>query len=168
MQVAVVSDTHLHTVNRELENLYERFMAGADVLIHLGDMVGEEVNGFFCRHPRFYSVRGNCDFGGWAQEIPATRTLTLDGFRIGAAHGWGPRSLVWKGVADSFGPGYDLVFYGHTHKRDHRRIPEGPLVINPGSLMAPRDGMAGLAIIHLNPGDLPEAIWIDAEPEPAV
>lgn len=166
MQVAVISDTHQYAVNRELENLYERFMAGADVLIHLGDMVGEEVNGFFHQHPRFYSVRGNCDFGSWAQEVPVTRTLSLDGFRIGAAHGWGPRSAVWKSVLDSFGPGYDLILYGHTHARDQKIIPGGPMVINPGSLMAPRDGLPGLAILHLHPKILPEVAWVDVEPDP--
>lgn len=165
MQLAVISDTHLHAVNPELENLYKRFMAGADVLIHLGDMVGEEVNSFFHQHPRFFNVRGNCDFGGWAGTVPATRSLELEGFTIGAAHGWGPRSLVWKSVADAFGPGYDFIFYGHTHKRDHRRIPGGPLIINPGSLTSPRDGLAGMAIIRLERGTLPDVAWVDVGQE---
>ena len=164
MHVVVISDTHLHTPDRDLEKLYERFMARADVLIHLGDMVGEEVNGFFHQHPRFYSVRGNCDFGAWATDIPATRTLTIEGFKIGAAHGWGPRSRVWQTVADSFGPGYDLILYGHTHQRDQKIIPGGPMVVNPGSLLAPRDGLPGLAVIRLEDGNEPDVHWIDTGP----
>ncbi len=142
-------------------DLYARSMARADVLIHLGDMVGEEVDGFFHQHPRFFSVRGNCDYGRWAEDIPVTRTLSLEGFTIGAAHGWGPRSAVWKAVADSFGPGYDLVLYGHTHKRDLRSVPGGPRVLNPGSLLAPRDGQAGFAVVRIEPMQPMDISWVD-------
>jgi hypothetical protein len=138
-------------------------MAGADVLIHLGDMVGEEMADFFHQHPRFYSVRGNCDGGLWAMEVPATRTLTLEGCRVGAAHGWGPRELVWKTVADWFGAGYDLILYGHTHKRDERIIPDGPLVLNPGSLLAPRDGLPGMAMLEIEPDTRPVITWVDID-----
>ncbi len=163
MDMVVVSDTHRYAPDRTLMALYERFMAQADVLIHLGDMVGEEVCDFFHHHPRFYPVRGNCDCGRWAADIPVTRTIHLEGFRIGAAHGWGPRSLVGQTVAQCLGPGYDIVLYGHTHQRDCRILPDGPLLLNPGSLLAPRDGLPGCARIRLEPGDTPHVIWIDTE-----
>ncbi len=176
MRLAIISDTHLYTPDRNLAGLYERFLAEADVLIHLGDMVGEEVSAFFQQHPHFYHVRGNCDARMWAENVPITRTMTFEGFNIGAAHGWGPRHLVWQTVARSFGPGYDIILYGHTHMRDCRVLTgstlfeEGVeigrddadiLVVNPGSLLAPRDGQAGCAFIQLHEGKMPEVSWVD-------
>jgi predicted phosphodiesterase len=70
---------------------------------------------------------------------------------------------VWKNVADYFGPGYDLILYGHTHKRDERIIPGGPLVVNPGSLLAPRDGLAGMAMVELEADTRPVITWVDVD-----
>jgi hypothetical protein len=161
MRIVVVSDTHMQVPDKGLAILYDRFFAPADVLVHLGDMVGESLCWFFHQHPHFLAVRGNCDFGLWAEDMPIRRSFILEGIRIGAAHGWGPRSLVWKTVAGAFEPGHDLILYGHTHIRAVHQIPGGPWVCNPGSLCAPRDGKAGFAVIQVEAGMVPDISWVD-------
>ncbi len=161
MRVVLISDTHLHTPDQKMRMLYDRFFARADVLMHLGDMVGEAVCAFLYQHPRFYCVRGNCDHGAWAEDIPVRRSFMLEGCRIGAAHGWGPRSRVWQTVSESFEPGYDLICYGHTHIRASHAVPGGPVVCNPGSLCAPRDGHAGFAEVLLEGGRVADISWVD-------
>jgi len=161
MQIVVVSDTHMQVPDKKMQFVYDRFFVQAEVLVHLGDMVGESLCAFFHQHPRFLCVRGNCDYGGWAEDIPVRRSFVLKGVKIGAAHGWGPRSLVWKTVAESFEPGHDLILYGHTHIRAVHQIPGGPCVCNPGSVCAPRDGKAGFAVIRLEEGMVPDISWVD-------
>jgi predicted phosphodiesterase len=63
-------------------------------------------------------------------------------------------------VAAQF-PDAAIVLYGHTHKRHWERLPDGRWLLNPGSLMWPRDdGPGGLAIMHLGAGD-PQVQWVD-------
>ena len=163
MRIVLISDTHLYAPDKRLQVLYDRFFARADVLLHLGDMVGESVCAFFHQHPDFYCVRGNCDHGSWAEDIPVKRSLVFEGFRIGVAHGWGPRSSVWETVADSFEPGYNLICYGHTHIRASHTLPGGTVVCNPGSLCAPRDCHAGFAVVDLAKEGGVDISWVDVD-----
>lgn len=160
MNVAVMSDTHLECPDRALETVMERYCRQADVLLHCGDCVGEETWAYLNSHPRFYAVQGNCDLPPLRGALPSLREVELDGFRLGMAHGWGPRSRVWATVASQF-PGVDLVCYGHTHIRDWRRLEGGGWILNPGSVFWPRSGMAGLAMLTLKRGHDPTLEWID-------
>ncbi len=157
MRVAVLSDTHLEQVNPAFAALFERYLQPADAVIHCGDVVGEEIEACLRGHNRAWLVRGNCDYG---LQTPASLTLELAGLRLGVAHGWG-RSLVGETVARAFGPGYDLILYGHTHKRDWSRASTGARLFNPGSVSHPRDGQASMAILTLEQNCPPQVQWID-------
>lgn len=159
MIVAVMSDTHLERPDRNLEAVMERYCRQADVLLHCGDAVGEETWAYLNSHPRLYAVQGNCDLPPLRGALPALREVQLAGFRLGMAHGWGPRSQVWSAVLSQF-PGVDLICYGHTHIRDWRRLDDGIWVLNPGSLFWPRAGEGGLALLTLEQGREPCVEWI--------
>lgn len=136
MRLAVISDTHLAAPDERFCAIFDRHLAGADVLLHCGDMIGANLYHYLCSHPRFFCVRGNCDHFTLDHDLPQSlsRELATPGgaLRIGMAHGWGERSSVWVRVAELF-PGHGLICYGHTHRRDWREH-AGGRVLNPGSL----------------------------------
>lgn len=157
MQIAVLSDTHLTQISSAFVSVCKRYLQTADAVIHCGDMVGEEIETYLQTMPNFRAVKGNCDF---RLHIPASLTLQIEGLQIGIAHGWG-RTNVGETVARAFGTGYDLILYGHTHKRDWSKAGTGAYLLNPGSLTEPRDDKAGLAILRLEKNLPPSAEFVD-------
>lgn len=163
MRLAVISDSHLSIPDDHFERVYDRHLAGADALLHCGDMVSAALYHSFCRHPRFIAVRGNCDHFVLDHDLPQTRSaeLSLDSgrvVRIGMAHGWGERSTVWQRVAELF-PGHDLVCFGHTHRRlwtEH----QGSYLLNPGSLAE-----GSLALIDVADYGGLTCTFVDVNPE---
>lgn len=134
MKIAVVSDTHLGDLPAWLDRVYEQYLGPADVLVHCGDITSYRVWSWLMRHDRFICVRGNCDWDALlVQELQPMVTATVGPLTVGVAHGWGQRSQVAHTVVDAFGPGYDLICYGHTHRRDWSVV-DGTRVLNPGSL----------------------------------
>ena len=158
MIVAVISDTHLESPDRYLDAVFRKYCLPADALLHCGDCVGEETWAFLNTHPHFFAVQGNCDLPPLTGALPVLREVELNGFTIGMAHGWGPRSQVGATVAAQF-DGVDLVCYGHTHIRDWRMI-GGARLLNPGSVFWPRSGEGGLARLILEKKREPKVEWI--------
>lgn len=153
MLVAVISDTHLFEPSRWFRRVFEEHLAPADAVIHCGDVTGPGMLAFLeASHPHFHGVRGNmCDLpsGGLSDRL----SVELAGFRVGAAHGWGPRSEVPLRVAEAFGPDYDVVCFGHTHR--YTWLCHGTTwLLNPGAL---QEGEGSFALLTLSPGKEPEA-----------
>lgn len=161
MIVAVLSDTHMKRPSARLANAYDRYCQRADMVLHCGDIVGEETWAFLNAHHAFYAVLGNCDASILYGTVPILREVEAAGFRIGMAHGWGPRGHVAAAVAAEF-QNVDLICYGHTHIRDWG-FRDNVWMLNPGSFSLPRDGMAGLALLTLEQGHPPEVEWITIE-----
>ncbi|WP_419781333.1 metallophosphoesterase family protein [Maridesulfovibrio sp.] len=138
MKIAVISDTHLREPDNRLAEVFNKYLADADLLLHCGDMVSFSMWQFFCQHPNFHAALGNCDEWALSDYLQPLESVNFHGLRIGIAHGWGSRSQVSRNVADSFGPDFDLVCYGHTHIQDWS-IVNGRQMLNPGSLTSPRD-----------------------------
>ncbi|MDQ7834950.1 MAG: metallophosphoesterase family protein [Humidesulfovibrio sp.] len=137
MRLAVISDSHLSIPDDRFERVYDRYLSGADALLHCGDMVSAALYHSLCRHPRLLAVRGNCDHFLLDHDLPQTLSAELPlasgrKLRIGMAHGWGERSTVWQRVADTF-PAHDLICFGHTHRRAWTEH-QGAHLLNPGSL----------------------------------
>lgn len=153
MLVAVISDTHLVEPTGWFRRVFEEHLAQADVLIHCGDVTGPAMQLFLeASHPGFHGVRGNMCACGANGGPPERLSLDLGGFRVGVAHGWGPRPEVPLRVAEAFGPGYDVVCFGHTHRFTWKRH-GGTWLLNPGPL---QEGEGSLALLTLEPGCEPE------------
>lgn len=159
MIITVLSDTHMDYPDAVLEHIFTTYCVSAEMVLHCGDMVSEPVWNFFHAHPKFFAVQGNCDTGALRGALPMVRDIDADGMRIGMGHGWGPRSQVGKTVASQF-EGVAVVCYGHTHIRDWHQEPDGVWLLNPGSVLWPRDGQCGLAQLVLEPGHAPAVRWI--------
>ncbi len=153
MKIAVLSDTHFPAPSDWLRAVYDRHLADADVLLHCGDATGCALWSFFGQHPRFHAVAGNSDEWRLAEELPSRLILDLDGLRVGLVHGWGDRSTLAERVVEDFGPGVDLVCFGHLHQFSWRRR-GGAWALNPGSLREKGEDCS-LAVVHYQPGDEP-------------
>ncbi len=146
MKIAVISDTHFKHCPAGLESVYKTWLEPADFLLHCGDITSFDCWSFFLQHPSFHAVRGNCDWDPQlADMVDPMVTLDIGGLKVGLTHGWGPRPQVPSKVAQAFGPEYDLVCYGHTHKRDWSVV-EGVQLCNPGSFG--ESGSLALITVH--------------------
>ncbi|SCK36239.1 hypothetical protein VAR608DRAFT_3309 [Variovorax sp. HW608] len=120
-RIGLVSDTHDLLRPEALA-----FLRGCDHIIHGGDICGQRILDALAGVAPLTVVRGNNDRGAWAQEIPETALLELDGVRIYAIHNLAelPAGPVAAGVR--------VVVSGHSH-RPLAQEREGVLYINPGS-----------------------------------
>lgn len=133
MRVVIISDSH-----GNLENVKKiiRQSGKPDMVIHLGDIIGQDESlRSLCDCP-VKIVRGNCDF---YSENELVEVFSLDKNKIFATHGhnygvdWGLENLYYAAKER----GCNIAMYGHTH------IPEityqgGMTIVNPGSISRPR------------------------------
>jgi putative phosphoesterase len=136
MLIGIMSDSHGRsaTTARAVEALRD---AGAEVLLHLGDIETEAVIDELVGHSARV-VFGNCDWNTdalahYAELVdvevdhPAGR-LEIDGRRIVFTHGHLPGPMN-----EALREGVDYLLHGHSHEvRDDRLGPTR--VINPGAL----------------------------------
>ncbi len=135
MKILIMSDTHRRTGNiRDLK----KQVGEVDMVIHLGDVCGDEeiVKSLFpCE---IHMVAGNCDYGA---DLPMEETFMIGNKKVFITHGhrysvnYGTERLQQLIKEE----GYDIVMYGHTHVRRIERY-GGSYIVNPGSLSMPRDG----------------------------
>jgi len=164
LRLAVLSDTHLSSPSPRLTEEYETRLRHMDAVLHCGDHTGEALWGYLAGHPAFHAVRGNMDAGFGEGQLPATRVLELNGFRVGMLHGdgLGPGDPLQR-MADILGRDVDLFCFGHTHRRELRRE-DGAILLNPGSFRLPKtDSRAGYAVVDLDPGQGIRVEWVDLE-----
>lgn len=129
-RVVVLSDTHLREVTRDLEELYIGFLADADLILHAGDVVCEEVVHFLQRMP-FHGVHGNMDPPEVRELLPSHKVIEINQVRVGMTHGSGaPEGLEERILADF--DGVDLIVYGHSH-RPGDQVLGGVRFFNPGT-----------------------------------
>ncbi|EFL49476.1 metallophosphoesterase [Solidesulfovibrio fructosivorans JJ]] len=147
MRVAVVSDSHLAAPTPWFEDVYARYLAGADRLFHCGDHTGYAVWTYLLQHPGFEAVAGNTDGYDLSAELPAILELDLCGLRTAVTHGWGMRQCLAARIAKALGDRCDLIFFGHSHAAEDVRIGDTRL-INPGSLSPG----GSLALVDMMPG----------------
>ncbi|MDX2479651.1 MAG: metallophosphoesterase [Desulfuromusa sp.] len=133
MQVGVLSDTHIHSLDAGIE-LAQKLLNGpfsaVDAILHAGDHVHADLE--TCFHPLpWYSVRGNMD--GSEGRLPLQRIVKLNKIRIGMVHGWGTPTGIEKRVLGSFsGRDIDVLVFGHSHRPVCRKV-GSILLFNPGS-----------------------------------
>lgn len=121
MRIGLLSDTH-----GMLRPEATAFLQGCDHLIHAGDIVDAAILDRLRAIAPLTAVRGNNDFGPWAEDLRETERVELGGIAIYVIHDLHqvPRDLAAAGVR--------VVVSGHSHKP---LIEErgGVLYANPGS-----------------------------------
>jgi putative phosphoesterase len=119
MRIGLISDTHGLLRQEALAAL-----AGVDRIIHAGDIGNARILEALAAIAPVDAVRGNNDKGPWAEAVPHSLTLTVDGVAIHLLHDL--KEL--KGAL----PPVQVVIAGHSHKPMVREE-NGVLLVNPGS-----------------------------------
>jgi uncharacterized protein len=131
-RVVVTGDTHLGPRRRgPLPAALLAACAGADRILHTGDVMTAELLDELAALAPLDGVTGNCD--GWeiAARLPAEQTLEIAGVTIALIHDAG-REDVRRPVLRAHFPGARVVCFGHSHMPlCHDR--DGLLLLNPGS-----------------------------------
>ena len=132
MQVVVLADTHAPRRWRTCPPRVAEHLAGADVILHAGDVCVPSVLDELAEFAPVHVVAGNNDgpdVVAWG--APETQLLDLDGLRVGMIHDSGQKTGRTARLCRRF-PDVDLVVFGHSH------IPldetgDGVRIFNPGS-----------------------------------
>lgn len=146
MRIGILSDTHDQAA-RTRSAVAILLAAGAEALIHCGDVTTPDVVGEVVGAPAYF-VFGNCDYDLDALRLAMRRTgakclerggvIELGGRRIAVAHGDSSRDYAQLSAEAP-----DYFFSGHTHQR--RDVREGlTRHINPGALYRAQAFTVGL------------------------
>lgn len=105
-KVAIVSDSH--GLNRK--SLGSAFKE-VEWVLHAGDFETQNCLNYFKNlDTKFFAVRGNVDFGQWAQSLPKTQLVTIGTTFIYMVHNLNDLDIVPEAAGCRF------VIFGHTHK----------------------------------------------------
>ena len=150
VRVGVIADTHCpEFLDRLPARVFEVF-DGVDLILHAGDIGGEETLDALRRLAPVEAVRGDHDRSLGA--LPISREVSVEGRRIVIVHGqrsrWveEPNTLLWtlslgyfrpnRGLPQALRrrfPHADAIVYGHTHRSRVETV-DGVLLFNPGGV----------------------------------
>jgi putative phosphoesterase len=122
--VGLISDTH-----GLLRPSVHGALAGVDLILHSGDVGGEEILTELRIIAPVHAVYGNTDDmhdPSLSQEV----VLEIGGMSVHVSHGHEVGSPTPEKLVERYGQ--DVVVYGHTHRQLITRI-GNQLVINPGA-----------------------------------
>lgn len=132
MRAVVLADTHVRTGSAHPlpERVYDA-LAGADVILHAGDVVSQDLLDDLARYAPVHAVLGNNDVE-LAGLLPETRVVDLDGVQVAMIHDSGARAGRAGRLRRRF-PRADAVVFGHSHQPVNESGIDGQLLFNPGS-----------------------------------
>lgn len=144
VRIGLISDTH-----GQLRAAVHEAFAGVSMILHAGDVCGDEILDELALIAPVQAVYGNCD-APWDARLAEALDLTIAGVRIHVQHG---HELGRPGAA-KVAAAYDadVCVYGHTHKQLIERV-DGRLIVNPGAAGPRRfDLLPSVAILALRDG----------------
>lgn len=143
MRIGVISDTHGWLRPEALSAL-----AGADRILHAGDVGDPAVLSALAAVAPVSAVRGNCDRGDWASALPVADVVDLGGVSAYLLHDRSRLDLDPRAAC------IGVVVSGHTHQPLAERR-DGVLYLNPGSAGPRRFHLpVTVAILHGGRGGL--------------
>ncbi len=132
-RIDIVSDTHGH-----LSGELVRALAGADLIVHAGDMTSEDDYEYLKTIAPVHAVLGNNDFFyNYGPEVEELARFEYEGVSFAVSH---YREDLPVGKVD-------VAVCGHTHRCLEEQV-GSTLVVNPGSASYPR-GMRGPTIARM-------------------
>jgi putative phosphoesterase len=126
--IGVISDTH-----GLLRSEVMKSFKGVDLILHAGDVGDPEVIDHLETVAPVVAVRGNMDYGSWADRLPASKSLIIGKTKLFLIHDieWIDRQMELQN--------YQVIITGHTHRPliDEK---DNVLFLNPGSAGHKRQG----------------------------
>jgi putative phosphoesterase len=154
--IGLISDTH-GLVRPEVHTA----LAGVDLILHAGDVCGDDILDELALIAPVRAVYGNND-APWDPSLVAAIDETFEGLRVHVSHGHEVGKVTPANLAAAYDA--DVVVYGHTHIQKISRI-DGRLIVNPGAagprrfnlqpsvaVLTIRDGKCAVEIIPLGSG----------------
>jgi putative phosphoesterase len=144
IRLGLISDTH----GLLRPSVHEVF-AGVSLILHAGDVGGDEILDELAMIAPVQAVFGNTDEPK-NPRLPAAIDITIGGVRIHVSHGHElgvpkPEKLLARYAAD-------VIVYGHTHVQLITRV-DDRLVVNPGAAGPARfDLVPSVAILEIRDG----------------
>lgn len=124
LRIGLISDTH-----GLLRPDVHRALAGVSMILHAGDVCGDEILDELNLIAPTQAVYGNCD-EPWNVRLVERLDLEIGGVRIHVSHGHELGRPKPSAVAAAYDA--DVCVYGHTHKQVIERV-DGRLIVNPGA-----------------------------------
>jgi len=121
MLVGIISDTH-----GLLRPEAVAALQGVDVIVHAGDVGQPDVLARLKKLAPVFAVRGNVDTEVWAQELPVSTVVEVNGVSFYVLHNLQELDLRPDSAK------FDFVIRGHTHQAEQFEQ-RGVLYVNPGS-----------------------------------
>lgn len=119
--VGVISDTH-GLLRPEAVAL----LSGADHIVHAGDIGSADIISKLRDIAPVTAVRGNNDKGSWAETLPASKVIDINGRLLFVLHDMADLDV------DPVAARIAVVIAGHSHKPSAVEK-DGVLFLNPGS-----------------------------------
>lgn len=134
MRIGVLSDTHLHDVEKYLpQKILDEFRY-VDMVLHAGDLVTPAVLDKLrtvCQDVR--AVWGNMDPQEVRNNLPEKQIIEIGKFKIAMMHGFGHPNRLIELMSKTFKDDQvNLVIFGHSHTPT-KETKDGILYFNPGS-----------------------------------
>jgi len=130
--VVVLADTHIRRgTARRLSDAVYAHLDRADLILHAGDVVVDDVLAELGGFATVHAVLGNNDIE-LVGLLPETRVFDVDGVRIGMIHDSGPSTGRAGRMRRRF-PDADVVVFGHSHIPADTEGLDGQVLFNPGS-----------------------------------
>ena len=129
----LLADTHVPRRARDLPAEVWAAVESADVVLHAGDWVSEDMLDRLAeRSRRLVACVGNNDGPGLRARLPLVAHADLDGVRVGVVHETGPAAGRER-RCDAEQPDVDVLVFGHSHIPWDTTTPRGVRLLNPGS-----------------------------------
>jgi len=158
MRIGILSDTHLPGERRVLWDEVRTAFAGADLILHGGDIVAPMVLDWLEEIAPVLAAQGNNDLGWTDPRMSPAQILDLCGWRLAMVHDMEPedRSIAELRKVHLRDEQADIWVTGHTHfeRLDYR---DSVLQVNPGSPTYPHltsTRLGTVAILDLEAGRL--------------
>ncbi len=132
--IGLISDTH----GLVRPDVHEA-LAGVELILHAGDVGGDDVLDELALIAPILAVNGNTDHAGDPRLVPSI-VRTIDGLAVHVSHGHELGSPTPAGLFERYAA--DVIVYGHTHRQ---------LVTKSGQRLAVNPGAAGPRRFNLKP-----------------
>ncbi len=132
--IGLISDTH-GLVRPDVREA----LAGVELILHAGDVGGDDVLDQLALIAPVLAVNGNTDHAGDPRLVPSI-DRTIDGLTVHVSHGHELGSPTPDRLFERYAA--DVIVYGHTHRQ---------LVTKSGQRLAVNPGAAGPCRFDLKP-----------------